>query len=75
MIESFSYPATQLAYPAITVCKMNGYNVDEYVRAVFDNFQFVCADDKACVETIPLRDDYPYYLKVCNCMSTNKSIV
>ena len=62
-IETFSYPATNLEYPAITVCKMGSYNVDEYVRTVFDNFQVVCTDNQTCADSAPLRDDYPSYLK------------
>ena len=62
-IETFSYPATKLEYPAITVCKMGSYNVDEYVRTVFDNFQVVCTDNQTCADSAPLRDDYPSYLK------------
>ena len=63
-IETFSHPATDLEYPAITVCKMGSYNVDEYVRTVFDNFQVVCMDNDTCEDTALLRDDYPSYLKV-----------
>ena len=63
-IETFSYPATNLDYPAITVCKMGSYNVDEYVRAVFDNFQVVCMDNKTCADTTLIREDYPSYLTV-----------
>ena len=63
-IETFAYPATELEYPAITVCKKGSYNVDEYVRAVFDNFATECSDDKTCADTAPFRDDFPSYLKV-----------
>ena len=37
-IETFSYPATELVYPALTVCKKYNYDVAEYLRAIFDNF-------------------------------------
>ena len=37
-IETFAYPATKLLYPAVTVCKKQGYDVAEYLRAIFDNF-------------------------------------
>ena len=43
---------------------MGSYNVDEYTRAVFDNFQVVCHDNESCAETSPLREDFPSYLKV-----------
>ena len=42
---------------------MGGYNVDEYVRTVFDNFQVVCTDNQTCADTQPLRDDFPAYIK------------
>ncbi len=41
-IETFSLPATSLPYPAISVCKPEPYDVGEYIRAVFDNFQMTC---------------------------------
>ena len=63
-IETFSHPATKLEYPAITVCKKGSYNVDEYVRAVFDNFAVICQDDESCSDTEPLRADFSSYLKV-----------
>ena len=63
-IGTFSHPATELAYPAITVCKMGGYNPDEYVRAVFDNFQVGCRDTRSCEETSKLREAFPNYLEV-----------
>ncbi len=31
-ILSFSMPATELKYPAITVCKKHKYDVGQYVR-------------------------------------------
>ncbi len=45
MIDTMSYPATKLAYPAITVCKEDRYDVGEYIRAVFDNFQYAIGDE------------------------------
>ena len=42
MIDTFSLPATRLAFPAITVCKGRPYDVGEYLRAVFDSFEWVC---------------------------------
>ena len=37
-IQTFNHPATELKYPAVTVCKKHNYDVAEYLRAVFDNF-------------------------------------
>ena len=71
-IETFSYPATKVEYPALTVCKRRSYNVDEYVRSVFDNFQVVCTNDASCDETLPLREDYPHYLQVSMIMTTDE---
>ena len=45
------------------MCKGGAYNVDEYVRAIFDNFAVECSDDKTCADTAQLRDDFPSYLK------------
>ena len=45
------------------MCK-KGYNPDEYVRIVFDNFQVVCNDEESCRETSKLREAFPSYLKV-----------
>ena len=49
--------------PPCTVCK-KGYNPDEYVRVVFDNFQVVCNDEESCREISELREAFPSYLKV-----------
>ena len=57
-------PATDLAYPAITVCRLGSYSPDEYVRAVFNNFQVTCHDEESCNETLKLRDAFPHYLQV-----------
>ncbi len=46
VIDKFSLPATDLPHPAITVCKNGGrYDVGEYLRAVFDNFDYRCPTD------------------------------
>ena len=37
-IETFSYPAANLLYPAMTVCKKHHYDVSEYLRSIFNNF-------------------------------------
>ena len=63
-IATLPQPACELTYPAITVCKKGGYNPDEYVRVVFDNFQVVCHDEESCNETSKLRAAFPSYLKV-----------
>lgn len=39
-IKTFSQPAREVPYPAITICNSNGYDVGEYIRAIFDNFEF-----------------------------------
>ncbi len=31
-IETFSLPATDLPFPAVTVCKVNKYDTGEYIR-------------------------------------------
>ena len=49
-IKTFSYPVTKLHEPAITVCRKVLYNPDEYVRAIFDNFQMNCKDFGTLVE-------------------------
>ena len=67
-ITTFSHPATELNYPAVTVCRKSPYNPDEYVRAVFDNFQLACNDsctehcDASCQKTELLRKDFESYL-------------
>ena len=67
-IITFSYPATKLNYPAITVCRKIPYNPDEYTRAVFDNFQLSCNNscmeycDASCEETEGLRQDFEHYI-------------
>ena len=37
-IETFDHPATNLLYPAVTICKKHNYDVAEYLRFIFDNF-------------------------------------
>ena len=64
-IETFSFPATELAYPAITVCKRQKYDMGEYLRAVFDNFEYSCngsvADSMSCVDSMLLRDHFQFH--------------
>ena len=54
------------------MCKEGAYNVDEYVRAVFDNFAVECVDDKTCADTAQLRDDFPSYLKAERYLTTEE---
>ena len=69
-IVTFSHPATKLNYPSITVCRKVPYNPDEYVRAVFDNFQLLCNDscmencDVSCEETDMMRQDFESYISM-----------
>lgn len=59
-IKTFSKPAREVPYPAITICKQNGYNVGEYIRAVFDNFEFSCeSGSDECEKSRLLRADFP----------------
>ena len=61
-IKTFSMPATELPYPAITICNKNGKNVGEYLRAIFDNFQYACNEyDGDCEKTKLLRSHFPTY--------------
>ena len=64
-IETFTLPATSVAYPAITICK-DGTNFDsgDYVRAVFDNFQSTCDSDASCAEIELLRSHFQDYLRL-----------
>ena len=57
-IKTFSQPAREVPYPAITICNPNGYDVGEYIRAVFDNFEFTCEKGK-CDKSKLLREDFP----------------
>ena len=59
-IKTFSLPANDVPYPAITICNQNGYDVGEYLRAVFDNFQYKC-DCNECKETELLRSHFPAF--------------
>ena len=60
-IKTFSKPANQVPFPAITVCKEHSYDVGQYLRAVFDNFQYSCAEGLDCNETELLRSHFPGY--------------
>ena len=59
MIES---TIREVPYPAITICNPNGYDVGEYIRAVFDNFEFSCeSGTDGCNKSRLLRADFPGY--------------
>ena len=55
-ITTFSKKAAELHHPAITICSPNGHDVGEYLRAVFDNFEYsnLSASEK-------LREHFPGY--------------
>ena len=70
-IQTLSYPATELNYPAITMCRTIPYNPDEYIRAVYDNFQMACNScndtaycEESCEETKLLRQDFKRYISL-----------
>ena len=57
MIESLP---RGVPYPAITICNPNGYDAGEYIRAVFDNFEFRCkSGSDQCNKSSLLREDFP----------------
>ena len=64
-VNALGIPIATLNHPAITICKPNGiYDVGEYLRAVFDNFQFSCQSDRdsdSCLAAKLLRDHYSTY--------------
>ena len=67
-IKTFSKPANEVPYPAITICNENGFDVGQYIRAVFDNFQYSCSmgERHDCGETELLRSHFPGYAGVIN---------
>ena len=58
-ITTFSKKATDVIHPAITICNPNGYDVGEYLRAVFDNFEY-----SNLSESEQLRSHFPGYSDV-----------
>ena len=57
MIESLP---RGVPYPAITICNPNGYDIGEYIRAVFNNFEFRCkSGTDQCNKSSLLREDFP----------------
>ena len=68
-IERFTLPVTELPYPAITVCKKNGlYDPGEYLRAVFNQFQYAYSkdDEGSCNKTASLRSHYRNFVSTCD---------
>ena len=66
-IDTFTLPATNVTYPAITICKdSTNFDTGDYVRAVFDNFQSTCSSDASCAEIELLRSHYQDYLRLDN---------
>jgi hypothetical protein len=67
-INALGIPISHLHHPAITICKENSvYDVGEYIRAVFNNFQFACnasLDSESCQATTMIRNHYSKYSKV-----------
>ena len=59
VITTFSKKATEIMHPAITICNPNGYDVGEYLRAVFDNFEY--SNHKSSEN---LRSHFPGYSDV-----------
>ena len=69
-INTLYHPITKLNHPAITICKPNGiYDAGEYIRAVFNNFQYSCESDlksESCQATMELRRHYAGYSELTN---------
>ena len=68
-IETFTLSVTELPYPAVTICKKNGlYDPGEYLRAVFNQFQYAYRKDEAgsCEKTADLRDHYRNFVSTCD---------
>ena len=58
-INSFSVPVTELPFPAITICKSGSGDAGDYVRAIYNNFQFKCNSPASC-ESRKLLGDHFY---------------
>lgn len=59
-INTFTKPARDIPYPAITICNPNGFDVGEYIRAVFDNFEYSCVrNNDECQKSELLRAHFP----------------
>ena len=64
-INALGIPITNLDHPAVTICKPNGiYDIGEYLRAVFNNFQFSCKFERgseSCKSPNLVRSHYSTY--------------
>ena len=71
-IQQFTLPVTELKYPAITICKSNGFaDPGEYLRSVFNNFQLTYTEgDGSCNGSSLLRDQYQQYIGDGSCNRT-----
>ncbi len=67
-IDTFSEPATNVAYPSITVCGgPNQFDATEYVRSVFNAFQLACSpgnNETGCGESERIRADFVKYFGI-----------
>ncbi len=62
-INALGTRVSSMDHPAITVCKENGIlDVGEYLRAVFNNFEYACVGD-SCKEVARIREDYKVFSK------------
>ncbi len=64
-IETFSFPVTDLHHPAITVCKSDRFDAGEYVRAVYDNFEYRCKGSRgssSCGKRKLLQEHFPFLI-------------
>ena len=64
-INALGIPIKTLDHPAITICKANGiYDIGDYLRAKFNNFQFSCGysnESESCHMANLLRYHYSSY--------------
>ena len=64
-IDTLTLPATDVSYPAITICKdATNFDSGDYVRAIFDNFQSTCNNDASCAEIELLCSHFRDYLHI-----------
>ena len=67
-IKTFSRSANEVPYPAITICNENGFDFDvgQYIRAVFDNFEYSCfkGEGHNCNKAELLRSHFPGYSEI-----------
>ena len=70
-VSTTALPIHELEYPAITICKKNGFaDPGEYLRSIFNNFQltYTEGDGGSCNDTSLLRDHYRQYIGDGSCM-------